>query len=66
MKQGLKHASSVENLVEDGVEKLDCCSCFFIDLILLIISTLNFLNIHNFHQSIFKVIITVLIEHAPA
>ena len=68
MKQGLKHSiesSRVENLVKDAVEKdavektrLFFC-CFLIDLILLLVSAIILI----LHQSIFKVIITVLIEH---
>ena len=65
MNQGLKHcieSTRVENLVKDGIEIIRLF--FFIDLMLLLVSVIILLSyLHILHQSIFKVIITVLIEH---
>ena len=56
MKQGLQQSR------EDGDERTRCFS--FVDLILLLVSVIVLLSyLHILHQSIFKVIITVLIEH---
>ena len=64
IKQGLKQSresSRVENLGNDGDEELDVF--FFIVLILLHVSVIILLSyLHILHQSIFKVIITILIE----
>ena len=61
MKHGLKQSrvsSRVENLGKDGDERTRC------DLVLLLVSVIILLSyLHILHQSIFKVIITVLIEH---